>query len=211
MQVIQPIKILDAIAFSASVAFTAASNVITSAAHGLKQNTIIKVASDDTLPAGLDDSVYYYVVNPTTNTFQVSLEKDGAPVAITDAGTGNHTFTVQGSQEACFVDGFNVDTLELFSDEATNDFTVKLVGSVQEDKPNFNVAQSETNRWDYVQSVELNDGNIIDGSIGIVVSGAIKKILEVNVNRLRWFGLIVSGYTAGDLTAFISLSELSKS
>lgn len=209
MKTINPIKILNAIAFKASVAFTAAvTGIITSNAHGLQQNEVIKVATDDTLPAGLSASLYYYVVNVTTNTFQLALEKDGTPVSITSTGTGTHSFTVQ-AQDACFVDGFDHIELELFSSNALNNYTVKIVGSDQEDKPNFNEAVSETNRWNYIQSVELPDGNIVDGATGFTVSGALNKIVELNVNKLRWLGLLVT-YTAGDLTAFVNLADTCK-
>ena len=211
MQIAQPIKILDDIAFVASVAFTAAiTGIITSNDHGLKQNTIVKVASDDTLPAGLSSSVYYYVVAVTTNTFKLAIEKDGLPVSITDTGTGNHAFTVQGAQEPCFTEGFNHIELELFSDNALNDYVVKVVGSQQEDKPNFNAAQSESNRFEYIQTINLEDGSAVDGNDGFTVAGALKKVLEINTNTLRWVGLIVSSYTAGDLTAHIKLAKFNE-
>lgn len=207
MKIIQPIKILDAIVYLADVAFTAADNIITSAAHGLKQNTIIKVASDDTLPAGLSASVYYYVINVTTDTFQVSTEKDGLAVEITDAGTGNHTFDVQGAQEPCFTDGFRHQELEIYSDNSSNDFTVKIAISDQEEKPNFNNAASESNRWSYVQIKDLADGSTVAGATGIAVSGAIKRLFEINSNKVRWVCPIVSSYTAGDLTSFVNLAD----
>ncbi|NCU39995.1 hypothetical protein EOL99_03840 [Candidatus Falkowbacteria bacterium] len=207
MKTANPIKILDAISFVADVEFTATASLITSASHGLKQNTIIKVASDDTLPAGLNASAYYYVVNVTTNTFQVATEKDGVPVAITDAGTGTHTYTVQGAQNPCFVDGFRHTELELVSDEATNDFTVKIAISDQEDMPNFNASASETNRWSYAQIKDLADGSSVNGATGITVSGTIHRLFEINSNKIRWVCPIVSSYVAGDLTSLINLAD----
>lgn len=208
MKIVQPIKILDAIAYTADVAFTAAvTNIITATAHGLKQNTIVKVSSTDTLPAGLSASVYYYVVEITTNTFKLATEKDGVAVDITDTGTGDHTFTVQGAQEPCFTDGFRHIELELDSNEATNAFTVKIAVSDQEDKPNFNAAASETNRWSYAQIKDLADGSSINGATGITVAGAIHRLFEINTNKARWVCPIVSSYTAGDLTAHVNLAD----
>ena len=208
MKTSNPVKILDAIAYVANVAFTAATTgILTSASHGLKQNTIVKVESTDTLPSGLSTSAYYFVVNPTTNTFQLALEKDGLPVSIGDEGVGDHTLNTQGAQQPCFVDGFRHIQLELISDETTNDFIVKIAASDQEDAPNFNEAASETNRWGYVQIKNLADGSSVNGATGETVSGAINKLFEVNVNKLRWLCPIVSAYAAGDLTAFVNLAD----
>jgi len=208
MRTVQPIKILDAIAYTANVAFTAAvTGIITAVAHGLKLNQIVKVASDDTLPEGLSASSYYFVVEITTNTFKLALEKDGVPVSITDTGTGNHTFTIQGAQNPCFVDGFRHIELELDSNEATNAFTVKIAVSDQEEMPNFNSAASETNRWSYVQLKDLADGSSVNGATGIVVAGAIHRLFELNTNKLRWVCPIVSSYTAGYLTANVNMAD----
>ena len=207
MKTINPIKILNAQGYQANTAFTAANNTITANAHGLSQNTIVKVASGGTLPAGLSASAYYFVINPTANTFQLSVEKDGSPVSITNAGTGSHTFTVQGAQNPCFVDGFRHIELELISSQATNNFTVKIAVSDQENMPNFNEAASETNRWSYVQIKNLADGSSVNGATGESVSGAINKLFEVNVNKLRWLCPIVSSYVSGDLTALVNLAD----
>ena len=208
MRTVQPIKILDAIAFTANVAFAAATTgIITASAHGLKLNEIVKVESDDALPAGLSASAYYFVVEITTDTFKLALEKDGVPVSITDAGTGNHTFTIQAAQNPCFVDGFRHIELELNSDEATNDFVVKIAVSDQEEMPNFNAAVSETNRWSYAQIKDLADGSSVNGATGITVSGTINRLFEINSNKIRWVCPIISSYTAGDLTSLINLAD----
>ena len=48
-----------------------------------------------TLPAGLELATNYYAVNSDGKTCQLSLERGGDAVAITGAGTGAHTATVQ--------------------------------------------------------------------------------------------------------------------
>jgi len=71
----------------------AVNDKLTSAAHGLIQGTVIQLTTTTTLPAGLAVTTDYYVINPTTNTFEVSLTEDGAAVDVTDDGTGTHTLT----------------------------------------------------------------------------------------------------------------------
>lgn len=76
-----------------SQTFTAdANDLITSAGHLLKNGSIVLVSSTVTLPAGLSANTPYFVVNATTDTFQLSVAEEGTPVDISDAGTGVHTF-----------------------------------------------------------------------------------------------------------------------
>jgi hypothetical protein len=71
-------------------------------AHGLTVNQQIKfmigsIAVGGRLPAPIIPSIFYYVANPTTNTFQISPSPwhvsgslSGSVVALTDAGSGNN-------------------------------------------------------------------------------------------------------------------------
>jgi len=81
------------------------------------------------------------------------------------------------------------------------DLTVKVVGSMQETAPDFSSAQSPTNQWDYLETKDLEDGSAIDGDVGIIFSGsADNRQVEVNTNLVRWIGVVVSGYSAGEVT-----------
>ena len=85
--------------------FTAASDgepvnpklVITSTAHPLVNGDKIRVTTTGTLPTGLAVDTDYFVVNKTTNTFELSLTSGGAEIEYTDAGSGTHTWTDQTS------------------------------------------------------------------------------------------------------------------
>jgi len=81
------------------------------------------------------------------------------------------------------------------------ELTVKIVGSMQEQAPNFAAAQSPTNQWDFLELKDLEDGSAIDGDIGIVFGGtADNRQFEVNTNLVRWVSAVVSGYAAGSVT-----------
>lgn len=85
--------------------------------------------------------------------------------------------------------------------------TVKIVGSMQETAPDFSAAQSPSNQWDYIQVKDLEDGASIDGDTGIVFAGtADNRQVEVNTNLVRWIGVIVSGYSAGNVTVRMQAS-----
>lgn len=104
----QTLKIFSSSALTGTVPtgnsadFTANSSTeyLTSAGHGLSNGDQLNFLSDDTLPGGLTSFDYaspwggeiYYVINKTTNTFQVSLTLGGSAVNITSTGTGTHTW-----------------------------------------------------------------------------------------------------------------------
>lgn len=75
--------------------FTADSGTefLTSAGHGLSDGNKVLVKSTASLPGGLTQNTIYYVVNKTTDTFQLSLTSGGAPIDLTTNGTGTMTFT----------------------------------------------------------------------------------------------------------------------
>lgn len=71
----------------------ASTNTLTSSGHGLTNGELVNFLSDGTLPGGIgsfDDGYFYYVINATTNTFQISETEGGAAVDITSAGSGTH-------------------------------------------------------------------------------------------------------------------------
>lgn len=71
---------------------TAATDRINSTAHGLVAGQILLLDTTTTLPAGLSKNTLYYVVNPTTNDFQLALTAGGSAVDITGTGTGVHSY-----------------------------------------------------------------------------------------------------------------------
>jgi hypothetical protein len=185
------------VAATPQATFTAAAtDIITSNAHGLTNGDCIWVSSATTLPAGLSASTNYYVISATTNTFKVSTTPDGEAVNITDAGTGTHTYNLKG--KAFLIKDFRHIELDLSTSGSAN-FTLKIQSSEQ-DNVNFNAAQSTTNRWDYVQIKDLEDGSSIDGDTGIAPAGADDhRHFEVNVNGGTWICAQLTAWSAGKL------------
>ena len=179
-------------------AFTAATtDIITSNAHGLSEGDCIWVSSATTLPAGLSASTNYYVRDVTTNTFKVSATPGGTAVDITDTGTGVHTYNLKG--KALYTGDWKHIIVHLtFSSTPT--MTVKVQGSLADDAPDFNAAQSITNRWDYLEVIDLQSGTAIDGDTGVACAGtADNRIFEVNVNAMTWLTIAITAWTAGNL------------
>lgn len=63
----------------------------------------ITVASIGTLPTPLVAGATYYVVNPTTSTFQLASVQSGTPIDITAAGSGGVTFASFWTESLAFV------------------------------------------------------------------------------------------------------------
>ncbi len=80
------------VAASGGTAFTAdaATDVITSTAHGLTNTQAVILVSSTTLPAGLAANTVYYVRDATTDTFKLATSSGGIAIDITDTGTGTH-------------------------------------------------------------------------------------------------------------------------
>ena len=87
-------------------------------------------------------------------------------------------------------------------------FQGAIIGRDGEAAPDFGSAQSTTNRWDYIQVVDLQSGSQIDGDTGLVLSGTDDhRVLEFNTNHLDYVSVQVSAYSAGTLVADITLSN----
>lgn len=74
---------------SHSATFTADSSTdtLTSTGHGLTTSYVVLAKGSD-LPAPLVMGTRYYVINPTTDTLQLSLTDGGAAIDLTDNGSG---------------------------------------------------------------------------------------------------------------------------
>lgn len=84
---------------SVSFTFVAAdvntgTNKITENAHGLANNTRVRLSTDGTLPAPLAVDTDYYIINAGANDFELSITEGGSAVDITDTGSGGATHTV---------------------------------------------------------------------------------------------------------------------
>lgn len=67
--------------------------VITLANHGLTLNDIVVFSTSGTLPTGIVAGTPYYVVSPTTNTFEIAATASGTPINTSGSQTGTQTVT----------------------------------------------------------------------------------------------------------------------
>ena len=84
---------------------------------------------------------------------------------------------------------------------AAGDGTIKFQGSDTDALPTFSSAQSPTNKWDYVEVIDNEDGASIDGDTGVTLAGAAaNQNFTVNVDALTWLCARLTTYTAGEWT-----------
>jgi hypothetical protein len=81
---------------SSAVSITVGSAAVVSwAAHGLAEATIVVFSTTGSLPTGLVAGAPYYVRDPTANAFQLSTKPGGPPVVTSGMQSGTHTATAQ--------------------------------------------------------------------------------------------------------------------
>jgi len=178
---------------------THASNLINDTAHGLSDGDCVTVASGTTLPSGLSASTYYYVINKTTDTFQLSLTPGGSAVALSDDGTGTHTWYEEVIGDVLDVSdyrhiGVSIDAM------TSPDVTLKCVGSIMDALPSFLNPQSASNRYDFIQSVDHEDASTYDGDTGTAIAAEDHRQLVINVDGLSFISFKTFLFKAGTIT-----------
>jgi hypothetical protein len=94
--------------------------VVTWTAHGLANGTPIVFSTTGTLPTGLLPGVTYYVVEQTTNAFEVAATPGGASIDTTSAGTGTHTARAQTPGETDLFFGLAMQGTKTGGDASAN-------------------------------------------------------------------------------------------
>lgn len=96
---------------SATVTISIATpGVVTWTAHGLSNGKAVHLATTGGLPTGLAAGTIYYVVNASTNTFELAAEPAGASIATSGTQSGTHTAKgIGGSYQAyCQATGIGI-------------------------------------------------------------------------------------------------------
>ena len=125
--------------------------------HGLKDGQlIIFTNAGGSLPGGIDEDEYYYVVNRTIDTYQVSETYGGSVISLTSTGTGAHT-----CQRASMVRGLS-DTSKLA--EYVGDFSFELneLLTNQTVELNLHLFPSRTLQVDNMDDEFLDETNWLD-------------------------------------------------
>jgi len=105
-----------------------------------------------------------------------------------------------GAGNKILVEDFRHITASIDLADSPN-MTIKCVGSIANDAPDFEAAQSASNPYDFLQLIDLQDGNSIDGDTGITVAGsADNRTVNVNTDGLKWISFRITTRSAGNAT-----------
>ena len=86
-------------------------------------------------------------------------------------------------------------------------FKIFIKGGIGFTSPTFSSGKSISNRWDFIDVVDLEDGASIDGDTGIVFTGADTRLVEINVNSIDWLAINLTAITvAATVSAEIGLT-----
>ncbi len=98
------------------------------------------------------------------------------------------------------VEDFKDVLLTLYSASSAN-FTVKFQASNSDVCPDFGSAQSETNRWDYIQVKDLQNNSAINGDTGVAFAGTDDvRQFEANTNGQKWICAVITAISAGEVS-----------
>lgn len=106
--------------YASTVTITIASpGVITWTAHGHSNGTGVVFTTTGALPTGLTAGVTYYIVNASTNTFQVAATVGGTAINTSGSQSGTHTATT-GENDPLLVRWSNSEDYNTWRPAATN-------------------------------------------------------------------------------------------
>lgn len=193
MRDVKNYTLLDAAAPRAIASSTNASpiQVTTAAPHGYATGDKVTIVG--------------HLVNTNANGSWV-VTVTGASTFTLDGSTGNGVGGASGTHAPQARVAFCADhrhAVLSFDSDGGGDaaMTVKVVGSIQKQKPDFAAPQGPDNQYEYLQMLDLQDGSALDGDTGIVLAAAdVNRMFEVNVNGLQWLSVIFTDGTEGELT-----------
>jgi len=120
------------------------------------------------------------------------------------------TLSANGHSSIINTKAYRIVTLSVGVD-ATADLTLQVKGATESHQTtdvDLTAAQGLSNRWDYIQVINNEDGSTVDGDTGISPTVATTDDdfeFAINVDGIKRLCLDVSTWTAGGLTAVITL------
>jgi len=119
--------------------------------------------------------------------------------------SGDHTFMLEkadtGYGLTMCVKDYDEITFTVNTSDSTNATIKCQQGQGEYTPPSFDAAASKTNRWSYVQIIEMNAMDFLNGDDGIALTGTdINKTYKVNTAGVDWLNFHVSAYVAGKIT-----------
>lgn len=184
--------------------------VVTKATHGYSTGDIVSIYGHTTNVAA---NGMWKITVVTANTFSLQNLHTGANVAGSGAGAGS-SGVVTLAPKIAWGEDFTHAELQ-FGTTNSGSMTVKMAGSFgiprasqsgYLDLPNFGATVAPSNPYAFLQMINVDDNVAVDGTTGIVLAGTdVNKNYEVNINAVKYICPILTAWTAGKITARLTL------
>lgn len=152
------------------------------------------------------------IVGHTTNTAANGtwkVTRTGANTFTLDGSVGNGVGGADGVMVIACKRVLAVDFENFvfeYDSTGTPTATIKFCASSQYDLPDFAATKSATNRYEYIDVIDTEDGASIDGDTGVALAGSPdNRRFEGNINGARWIGAVITAGSAGVLNLSCSL------
>ena len=194
------VKLLDAAAPRAVASSTNASpiEVTTGAAHGYTTGQKVAIVGH---AVNTNANGSWVITVTGASTFELTKNTVTGDIS-SGNGIGGATGTHSVLSKHAFAADFQHVILAVDTDGGGDAaMTVKVVGSLQDNPPDYAQPQSPTNQYSFLQILDLDGEVATDGSTGIILAAAdVNKQYEVNVNGMQWIAVIPVTGTQGEIT-----------
>lgn len=185
--------------------------VVTKASHGLSTGDKVLI-NGHTTNVAVNGTWIVTVLN--SSTFTLKDINTGVAVNGSGGGAGSGGVMVSSPKIISTKDFTNIE-IQIGTGSSAS-MTVKVAGSLgiatpssHGDTPNFGATITAANHYSFLQVVDLSDNSSIDGGTGFVVSGTdAQKNFEVNTNAIDYICLIPTAWSAGTITAKVTLYNI---
>ena len=187
--------------------------VTTSSAHGYSNGDLVLIYGHTTNIAA---NGIYKIANKAGSTFELTNRYTGVDIAGTGGGAGSGGVVVS-APKIVFAEDYRNAVISVIT-AGTATVTLGIAGSIGKsvsaesgghgDTPNFGIASSRTDPWQFVQVINLDTGVAVNGATGIVVAGTdVNASYEVNINLLKYLCIFPVSYTQGSININVQLRD----
>lgn len=187
--------------------------VVTATSHGFSTGDLVMINGHTTNIAA---NGIFKITRLSANTFSLQNRFTGVNVAGSGSGAGSSGVLMPAPKIMQATDFNNVVISAITSGSAT--LTCKMAGSIGmtigdqaaggTDEPNFGGTQSKSNPYTFIQMVDLVDASTVAGGTGLAPAGTdINRLLELNINAVKYFCPIVTAWTQGAITIKAFLTD----
>ena len=181
--------------------------ITTTTNHGFITGELVMIYGHTTNIAA--NGIYKIKVT-AVNKFSLHDQFTGANIAGSGGGAGAGGIVVPAPTVISLAEFRNIVMQVSTSGTATT--TLKIAGSLgmpaaeaavgpRYGFPNMGATQTNTNPYSFLQVIDLENANAINGNTGIVVAGTdIHKTYEVNINAMNYLTVIPISWTQGKIT-----------